>query len=423
MDLADADVKEDYRIRWLCPLWSLIGIEGMPPANDNREDLSLPPDTGARESSANGTLIPDAVRLAQGRVNEIDLLRFVAALAVVFFHYAFRGFAADNLSAMPYPLLAQISKYGYLGVELFFMISGFVILMTAASGDLRRFVVSRIVRLYPAFWACCTITFVMILALGASRFSASLTQYLVNLTMLSEFVRVDSMDGSYWSLFVEIRFYVLVGAILFIGKIHHAQLFMGLWLLVSIALEIFPSERLRYVLIVDYSAWFIAGATYFLIWSQGISLPKVIIVALSGGLALYQSVSGLAEFERHFGTSMSRTVVAAIVVAFFGMMLMVSLRKAGAFGRSRWLLAGALTYPLYLLHQKLGFMIFNLAYPALNAHAVFWLTIVVVLILAYAVHVLVERRFSAPLKAALNRMADRLSIRVRVRRMLARARP
>ena len=64
----------------------------------------------------------------QQRVNEIDLLRFIAALAVVFFHYAFRGYAADDLSILPYPLLAPLAKYGYLGVELFFMISGFVIL-------------------------------------------------------------------------------------------------------------------------------------------------------------------------------------------------------------------------------------------------------------------------------------------------------
>ena len=72
------------------------------------------------------------------RVNEIDLLRFVAALAVVFFHYAFRGYAADDRSIMPYPLLAPIAKYGYLGVELFFLISGFVILMTASRGSLRH---------------------------------------------------------------------------------------------------------------------------------------------------------------------------------------------------------------------------------------------------------------------------------------------
>lgn len=93
------------------------------------------------------------------RVNELDLLRFFAALAVVFHHYSLDGFAAESMTIMPYPLLASISKYGYLGVELFFMISGFVILMTASNGDLKKFVISRLIRLYPAFWVCCSITF------------------------------------------------------------------------------------------------------------------------------------------------------------------------------------------------------------------------------------------------------------------------
>ncbi len=85
------------------------------------------------------------------RISELDLMRFCAALAVVFFHYAFRGFWADHVSKMPYPWLAPVAKYGHLGVELFFMISGFVILMTATNHTVRGFVVCRMVRLYPAF--------------------------------------------------------------------------------------------------------------------------------------------------------------------------------------------------------------------------------------------------------------------------------
>jgi peptidoglycan/LPS O-acetylase OafA/YrhL len=57
--------------------------------------------------------------MSKTRVNEIDLLRFFAALLVVLFHYSFRGVSADGMSKVSYPLLAPISKYGYLGVELF----------------------------------------------------------------------------------------------------------------------------------------------------------------------------------------------------------------------------------------------------------------------------------------------------------------
>ncbi|AOJ09621.1 hypothetical protein [Burkholderia mayonis] len=47
------------------------------------------------------------------RIPELDLLRFLAALAVVFFHYAFRGYAADDMTVMHYPSLEPIARYGY----------------------------------------------------------------------------------------------------------------------------------------------------------------------------------------------------------------------------------------------------------------------------------------------------------------------
>ena len=342
------------------------------------------------------------------RVNEIDLLRFFAALAIVFFHYSFRGYAADAMSVMPYPLLASASKYGYLGVELFFMISGFVILMTAASGNLRRFVVSRIVRLYPAFWACCTITFAVTIAIGAPRYSASVGQYLVNMTMLSGFVGVPSIDGVYWSLFVELKFYALVAIVLVIGRIHQAQTFIILWLVASVALQLHAIDKLRYLLITDYSAFFIAGAAYFLIWSKGLSLTRTVIVAISWGLAVFQSMKGLKEFETHYNTSMNSYVIAGVVTTFFAVMMLVSLRRTGWVGRSRWLLVGVLTYPLYLLHHNIGFMVFNRAYLKVNTHLLFWGAIIVALISAYIVHICVERPFSSPMKAALSKLADRL---------------
>jgi peptidoglycan/LPS O-acetylase OafA/YrhL len=358
-------------------------------------------------------------RMKTSRVNEIDLLRLFAALTVVFYHYSFRGYAADDMSIMPYPLLAPYAKYGYLAVDLFFLISGFVILMTATGRSLRDFFASRVVRLYPAFWACCTITFVVIIAIGEPRFSASIGQYLVNLTLASGFVGVPAIDGIYWSLFVEIRFYALVAAVLLIRRIHQAQLFLILWLIASVALEIALQmlpvpmtgiarsiDVLRVLLIVDYSAFLIAGATLFLVWSEGISLTRVAIVVVSWGLALYQSLHALTAFEEHYSTKMNSYIVAAIVTIFFLVMFLVSVRRTGFIGRHRWLMAGALTYPLYLLHQTIGFMIFDIAYPRVNPHLLLWGTVIAMIVAAYAIHVLVEERLSPPLKTALDYSFD-----------------
>lgn len=346
-----------------------------------------------------------------GRVNEMDLLRFLAAMAVVFYHYAFRGHAADDMSAMPYPLLANVARYGYLGVDLFFIISGFVILMTAANGSLRSFLVSRIVRLYPAFWACCTLTFVLTLLLGGYRYRADLSQYLVNLTMLSEFFHVEAIDGVYWSLFVELRFYALVTLLLLCGRIDQIEPILVGWLVATVLLLIWPIRRLNTWLITDYSANFIAGATCFLIWSRGQSARRVGLLVMAWILALWQAMHSLPGLEQHYDTRLSSITVAGIITVFFLVMFLVATRCTGVFARRRWVLAGALTYPLYLLHQHIGFMIFNLAYPAVNAHLLFCATIAGMLGLAYLVHVQVERRFSRPLKDGIDRLLDGLRTR------------
>ncbi|MCP9450710.1 MAG: acyltransferase [Nitrospira sp.] len=346
--------------------------------------------------------------MTNARVYEIDLLRFLAALAVMLFHYSYRGHAADDLTVMSYPALAPVFKYGYLGVELFFMISGFVILMTAANRNLGEFAIARIVRLYPAFWTCCTITFVVTLAIGEPPHSASLVRYLANMTMLSGFLGIVSIDGAYWSLFIELQFYLLAALLVSGRRIHQAEPFLWLWLLASAAIAIHPVRVLSFLLIAEYSAFFIAGAACFLIRSNGLSLPRAALIACSWGLALFQSMQKLRSFERHFNTTFDIFVVEGMITLFFIVMVLIALRWTTFAGRKEWVVLGAISYPLYLLHQNVGYMVFNVAYQGVNVHALFWGTIIAALVCAYLVHVLVEKRWSAPLKTVLNVSADRL---------------
>lgn len=92
----------------------------------------------------------------------LDLLRFLAALAVVLYHYTFRAYNSDNLSPVRYEELGQLTRYGYLGVQLFFMISGYVILLSMQGKTVRQFLIARMQRLFPAFWVACTLTFLVV---------------------------------------------------------------------------------------------------------------------------------------------------------------------------------------------------------------------------------------------------------------------
>ncbi len=340
------------------------------------------------------------------RINELDLLRFLAALSVVFFHYCFRGYAADEMTTMALSQFASPAKYGYLGVDLFFIISGFVILMSASSGSAKKFIISRVVRLYPAFWACCTVTFIFTLIVGGSRYGATINQYLVNMSMLSGFVGVKYIDGVYWSLLVEMKFYFLVVLLLLFRQIDKAQLFLILWLAVTIISEFFPAGKIEWFLITEYSPYFIAGSCCYLIWSKGASITRSLILLTSWILAVSKGLSRAAELEGYYNTPFNLAVIAFFISLFFLVFLLVSFKKTGWFAGRNWVLPGSLTYPLYLVHQNVGFMIFNSMHPYVNSTFVFIFTVLFVMLISYFVHKYIELKVSPPLRVAVTKILN-----------------
>ena len=90
------------------------------------------------------------------RIAEIDTLRGLAALWVVFYHYTYRYGQIYGENLLPW----TVFKHGYLGVQVFFVISGFVIYLTLERrNNLLDFAVSRFSRLFPVYWAAIGVTF------------------------------------------------------------------------------------------------------------------------------------------------------------------------------------------------------------------------------------------------------------------------
>ncbi|WP_439125598.1 MAG: acyltransferase family protein [Pseudomonas rhizophila] len=346
----------------------------------------------------------------QKRINEIDLLRFIAAMSVVFFHYAFRGYAADDRSLLSYPLLAPAAQYGYLGVELFFMISGFVIMMTARPEGFRRFFISRAVRLYPAFWVCCSITFMVTLVLGGDRFSATVPQYLGNLTLLGDFFDMRPIDGVYWSLFIEIRFYLLIALVLLLRKLHRIEALLCIWLVLSIALEFTNARGVRRFFVTEYSTYFIAGAMFYQVWLNGSSKLRIATIIGSCAFAIYQGVNMLPRLERHYQVEFNALIVSVIIFIYYVIMGFVAKKNMGWIAGRRWLVLGAITYPLYLLHQNVGFMVFNALYSALNPHLLLWGTVTLMIVMSLFIHVVFERAIARQLRRVLNYINDKVAV-------------
>lgn len=338
------------------------------------------------------------------RFYEIDLFRFLAALSVVLFHYTFRGYAADDKSILSFPELGAIFKYGYLGVDLFFMISGFVILMTALNKDAVGFTISRITRLYPAFWVGVTLTALATLVIGGEKYSVHLDQYIANLTMIAELLGVPYVDGVYWSLLVELKFYLLIFLVLAFRCIEKIKIIISGWAAATLLISFVDApEVFRFFLEPKWSSYFIAGMVFCLIRLEGISLYKTILAVVAYALSVMYTYWRIRPLEKDYHTDFSEVTAIGIVSLFYLVFFMVALGKTTLIDRKGMLLFGAMTYPLYLIHQNIGYMIFNEFGESINKYVLLLLTISLMMLASYVIHRSIEPRISVPLHKLLNR--------------------
>lgn len=336
------------------------------------------------------------------RYYELDLFRFLAALSVVLFHYTFRGFASEQLSIIDYSALGSFFKYGYLGVDLFFMISGFVILLTALNKDFKGFLVSRIIRLYPAFWAAVTITTITSFFLGGDKFNVDIVTYLANLPMILGYFGVKPIDGVYWTLLIEIQFYALVSIVVYYKMENKAVSFLFLWTLFSI---VYPYINLpillKKIFILKWSSYFISGAIFYLIRQGGITIFRLLILVGAYYLSIRHAYWGIPYLERDYHTDFSVIVILSIVTSFYIIFFMFSMGWLKILNRQSMLFWGALTYPLYLIHENIGFMLLNTFADVVNKYFLLAIVVFGVMVLSFIVHQYIEKNVSKYLRKAL----------------------
>jgi peptidoglycan/LPS O-acetylase OafA/YrhL len=349
------------------------------------------------------------------RFYEIDLLRFLAALSVVLYHYTYRGYMADQYNPVPFVGIGRFTKYGYLGVELFFLISGYVVLLSAQGKTVRQFFLSRVTRLYPAFWVACTLTFLVERVWGpgapvAAGLHSTVGQYLVNLTMLHGLLGFSDLDTSYWTLTIEISFYFIVSLLIAYRLLRHLDWVLLLWLLyVGLAGTAPVTSPFAYLLFPRYAPYFIAGMLFYLLQPpQGRTWLRYGLLALAFLLAVRNSVARAGDVGAYFHDPTAWQVGVGAVTAFFLVFYLVAFRRINL-SRFPWLARlGALTYPLYLIHGNIGFVAFHRLGPFVNKYLLLGGVLVGSLAVAYAIHTLIEKRFSKPLDTHLNGWLTRL---------------
>jgi peptidoglycan/LPS O-acetylase OafA/YrhL len=336
----------------------------------------------------------------------------------VLYHYTFAGYAR-HLTSVAYPALSTVTRYGYLGVDMFFTISGFVVLLSAWGRRPREFVISRVVRLYPAYWAAVTITTVVAITLSRGLFHVTPVQYLANLTMLNAVPHIANVDVVYWTLYAEIRFYLLVFVLAWAG-ITRTRVITVLWTWLAatavIEARVLPAGPAASIDVIVQSQWshyFIAGMALCLIYRTGFSWQLGAILTIAYANAVYQAINFGHLVSGRYHQPLHAPVIAVVITVIFVVMTLIALRVTRRLGRPWFAVAGALTYPLYLVHAYNGFVLFNLASRYVNRWVVLLGMVMVMGCAAYAIHRLVEVRLAPRLTRLLTRLAGARTRRAR----------
>ena len=293
--------------------------------------------------------MPEAARLGA-----IDLLRGICALAVFAFHEAYQ---LPVQHAVPWQsLLGPITRFGFLGVPIFFMISGYVISKSAESRTRLQFAASRAGRLLPGFWMALSLTLVVLLLMGAVPPVATIA---ANFIIVATWFRQPYVDGVYWSLTAEIFFYGAVMA-LAVGSGFRPRMrcLSTAWMMLTVG-NWFVHIPAAVILNFPWAPYFAIGIFMYFFVSEGWR-GDMLMLLTSGAIAGVQTFI----YQRQFGGSTVPFCLNAAFVMEVGAALLFILQGCRlSHGMQRVaIVVGAMSYPLYLIHDVLGTVVMTTLY-------------------------------------------------------------
>ena len=307
----------------------------------------------------------------QHRLRVLDGLRAVAILLVIGYHYFVRWTPPlSEANLYPYGDLGAhfwLFEYGDFGVELFFIISGFVISMTLfRCRSIGHFFWKRFSRLFPTMLICSLLTFAVLHALPQNAFSPQWRDFLPSLTFTDPLLwskafgtPFKAVDGAYWSLFVEVKFYLWVSVIYFtFGAQRFFRAFA--WLFGALVLAYLGMRALDFphlwgidfVFALSSLPWFVAGIGFYALYADADSrIGRVLLVEAVVALAALQL--GLRA-----GTVWPLIVIGLSYAVFLAFLFRP--RWVAWLGYRPLAAVGVASYSLYLLHQSIGVAILDM---------------------------------------------------------------
>lgn len=293
--------------------------------------------------------------IVRRRLDGLDLLRFFAAASVLFYHFYFIGPLQGFWSNTLYTPLAH---WGDLGVDLFFVISGFVITLTSENRGAIAFIRARAGRLIPTFFICSSIIAGIALMKPGADIADILLRWLSSQMFFPQVFGLTFLSAVYWTLAIEVQFYGMVAILLALGLWKRFNdLIIWSWLLTAFVLQYIGGPTwLATALISEYAGHFVAGMVLYRI-NTG-QPPRFAWAALFLACALISK--HIQHIDEWLGGSYQTFFpLAGIVLAAPTLLATVMLAaRAPAFSprlATAAAVLGTMSYPFYLLHADLGF--------------------------------------------------------------------
>jgi peptidoglycan/LPS O-acetylase OafA/YrhL len=290
------------------------------------------------------------------------VIRGIASLAVLLQHGCER-----------YPLFNEAShavfNLGRAAVVAFFLVSGFVIPFSLErSGSLKRFWVGRLFRLYPLYWAS-LIAAILLFAGGIVspplRFGVNAA--LLNITMFQGFVGLPHAIGAYWTLGLEIIFYMMLSALFIAGvngrSLTLAWLTVGFTFLTEIALPLVLHRAVAFAPVELISAAMFGTLAYR--WTTGAVTLRPVL-AVYGAAAAVLGVAAYVHcgvYRKADGDSFSvMCTLSSIIGGYLLFFSLVAARHCRFPAPLLWL--GRVSYSVYLTHPLVLGVLVYLALPS-----------------------------------------------------------
>lgn len=236
------------------------------------------------------------------------------------------------------------------------------------------------------------------------------TEILTNLTMLQYPLGVPGVSAVFWTMWMELHFYLLFAIVVWRGTTYRRVVtFCMLWTVASVFAASVRDPMVSWIVDEAYSPFFIGGIVLYLMYRFRPTLLLWCLLGVSWTLALLKTVPVVKGSKTFIGHELPWKPAAIVVTGIFAVVAAAVLLPKLATIRSRALtVAGALTYPLYLLHLEAGWLVIRLLHGRVPAWPLVLGLIMAMLGLAYLVHRWVERPLAAPMRRMLLRAVAEL---------------